>query len=147
MRPTSVFVIVAFLAGLAIGFYARSAGMSMLQRRTHGADLAAIEKLHQDEIKFTLSQDKKGLMDLWAEDAVALRAPGSPPDVGKQAIQATNEKFHAQYPGLRVLSYAPNTRTFKSRMAWHANGANMKANLKCLQRPRRPIGRGKDSMC
>ena len=106
MRRTSVFVIIAFLAGLAIGFYARSAGMSMLQRRTHAAELAAIEKLHQDEIKFTLSQDKKGLMDLWAEDAVAFRGPGSPPDVGKQAIQATNQKFWAEYPGLKVLSYA-----------------------------------------
>ena len=107
MKRTSVFVTIAFLAGLGVGFFAHSAGLGRLLRRdTHAADLAAIEKLHQDEIKFTLSQDPKGLMDLWAEDAVALRGPGRPPDVGKQAIQATNEKFHAQYPGLKVLSYA-----------------------------------------
>jgi len=31
--------------------------------------------------------------------------PGSPPSVGTQAIGAENEKFHAQYPGLKVLSY------------------------------------------
>ena len=31
--------------------------------------------------------------------------PGSQPDVGKQAIQVTNEKFGAEYPGFKVLSY------------------------------------------
>lgn len=32
--------------------------------------------------------------------------PGGPPDVGKQAIGAGNEKFHTQHPGFKVLSYA-----------------------------------------
>ena len=104
MRRSSVFVTIAFLAGLGVGFFARSA-MGTLQRRTHAADLAAIEKLHQEDIEVTLSQDPKGLMDIWAEDAVRFN-PGSPPAVGKQAIQAENEKFHAQYPGFKVLSYA-----------------------------------------
>ncbi len=76
----------------------------MLQRRTHAADLAAIEKAHQEDIEATLAQDPKRLMDEWAEDAVAFY-PGSPPAVGKQAIGAVNEKFHAQYPGFKVLSY------------------------------------------
>jgi len=30
---------------------------------THAADLASIEKLHQQDIEFTLSQDPKGLID------------------------------------------------------------------------------------
>ena len=76
---------------------------SMLQRRTHAADLAAIEKAHQEDIEATLTQDPKRLIDLWAEDAVAFY-PGSPPAVGKQAIAAENEKFHAQYASLKVLS-------------------------------------------
>src|SRR5271170_4397919 len=105
MKRTSAFVTIAFLAGLAIGFSARGAGMGMLQRRAHAADLAAIEKLHQEDISVTLTQDPKGLLDLWSQDAVRFM-PGSPPDVGNQAIQATNEKFHAQYPGFKVLSYA-----------------------------------------
>jgi hypothetical protein len=33
-------------------------------------------------------------------------SPASPPDVGKKAIAAKNEKFHAQCPGLKVLSYS-----------------------------------------
>jgi hypothetical protein len=31
-------------------------------------DLAAIEKLHQEDIEATLSQDAKGLIDIWTED-------------------------------------------------------------------------------
>lgn len=102
MRHTSLITILVFVAGLG-GYFARSAA-GMLQQRTHAADLAAIDKLNQEDIEATLAQDPKGLIDLWAEDAVAF-CPGSPPAVGKQAIGAHNETFHAQYPGLKVLSY------------------------------------------
>lgn len=106
MKRTSVFLTVAFLAGLIIGLFARSAGLrTLLRRDSHAADLAAIEKLHQQDIAATLSQDPKGLLDLWTEDAVSF-SPGSPPDVGKKATAARNEKFHAQYPGFKVLSYS-----------------------------------------
>jgi ketosteroid isomerase-like protein len=104
MRRTSLVTILVFVAGLGIGFFARGAGGTLQQRYTHKADLAAIEKLHQDDLKFTLSQDKE-LMNIWSEDAVRFM-PGSQPDVGKQAIQATNEKFRAEYPAFKVLSYA-----------------------------------------
>jgi ketosteroid isomerase-like protein len=103
MRRTSLVAILVFVAGLGIGYFARGAA-GMLQPTTPGADLAAIEKAQQDDIEATLAQDPKKLIDLWAEDAVAFY-PGSPPAVGKQAIGAHNEKFHAQYPGLKVLSY------------------------------------------
>ena len=103
MKRTSGFVTIGFLAGLAVGFFAHSAA-GTLQRRTHAADLAAIEKAHQEDIEATLTQDPKGLIDLWAEDAVNF-IPGSPPAVGKQAIEAAHEKFRAQYPGFKVLSY------------------------------------------
>jgi len=104
MRSTSVVTILVFVAGLGIGYFARGAMRTLQQRYTHKADLAAIEKLNQEEIDVTLTQDPKGLMDLWAEDGARFN-PGSPPAVGKQAIAAENEKFHAQYPGLKVLSY------------------------------------------
>jgi ketosteroid isomerase-like protein len=105
MRHISLVTILVLVAGLGIGFFARSA-MGTLQRKDpHAADLAAIEKLHQIDIEFTRSQDYKRLMDIWSEDAVRFM-PGSPPDVGKQAILADNEKFAAEYPGFKVLSYA-----------------------------------------
>jgi ketosteroid isomerase-like protein len=105
MKRTSVFATIGFLVGLGTGFFAHSAGIGRLLRKDpHAADLAAIEKLHQIDIEFTRSQDKE-LMNIWSEDAVRFM-PGSPPDVGKQAIQATNEKFGAEYPGFKVLRYA-----------------------------------------
>ena len=107
MRRTALFMVIAFAAGLAIGFFARSAGIGVLRRRdTHAADLKAIKKLEQEDIQVTLSQDPKGLADVWAEDGVRL-APGRPPTVGKQAIAAENEQFRAQFPEFKVLKYAP----------------------------------------
>jgi ketosteroid isomerase-like protein len=96
--------VLVFLAGLAIGYLVRPSVDRFRQKDTHAADLAAIEKLHQDDIKFTLSQDYKELMNIWSDDAVRFM-PGGPPDVGKQAIQASNEKFGEEYPGFKVLSY------------------------------------------
>ncbi|HTT24795.1 MAG TPA: DUF4440 domain-containing protein [Candidatus Sulfotelmatobacter sp.] len=118
MRHTSLVTILVFVAGLGIGYFARSAP-GMLQRRTHAADLAAIEKLQQEEIEATLTQDPKGLIDLWAEDGVRFN-PGSPPVVGKQAIAADNEKFHAQYPGFKVSSYTSKYRNLQVEdgLAW-----------------------------
>jgi ketosteroid isomerase-like protein len=116
MKRTSVFVTMALLAGLAVGFFARSA-MGILERRTHAADLAAIEKLHQKDIEVTLPQDPKGLIDIFTEDAVRLNV-GSPPAVGKQAIQAENEKGRAEYPGFKVLSYAPEYKNIQIGNGW-----------------------------
>jgi len=145
MRRTSVFVAIAFLAGFGIGYFARGA-VGTLQRRTHAADLAAIEKAHQEDIEATLTQDPKKLIDLWAEDAVNFN-PGSPPAVGKQAIEAEHEKFRAQYPDLKVLSYTPKYKNIQVEdglacewfereaeyklspesppVSWHANGLDV----------------------
>src|SRR5271156_1675751 len=105
MRRTSLITILVFVSGLGIGYFARSAVGTLQQRYTHKADLAAIKKLHQIDIESTRSQDYKRLMDIWSEDAVRFM-PGSPPDVGKQAILADNEKFAAEYPSFKVLSYS-----------------------------------------
>jgi hypothetical protein len=113
MKRISLFVTVAFVAGLAVGFLARSAGLGRLLRRdSHAVDLAAIEKLHQEDIAVTLSQDPKGLIDIWTEDAVRFIS-GKPPVVGKQAIAADNEKGRVQYPGLKVLSYVPKFKNIQ----------------------------------
>ena len=113
MKRTSVFVAFAFLAGLGVGNYARSIGTSTPRRTdAHAADMAGIEKLHQKDIEVTLSQDPKGLLDIWTEDAVRFN-PGNPPAVGKQAIQAENDAARAQLPGFKVLSYSATSRLSK----------------------------------
>lgn len=117
MRRTSLVTTIAFVAGLGMGFLGRSAYTGMLQRRAHAADLAAIEKLHQKDIEVTLSQDPKGLIDVWTEDGVRLE-PDHPPVVGKQAIEADNEKGRAEYPGFKVLSYAPEFKDIQIADGW-----------------------------
>jgi uncharacterized protein (TIGR02246 family) len=112
MRHVTVLMTVAFLAGLGVGYYARSVGIATRHRLdVYAADEAAIEKLHQKDIEVTLSQDPKGLLDVFTEDAVRFN-PGNPPAVGKQAIQAENDKFRTEFPGFKVLTY---TAEYKNR--------------------------------
>ena len=101
------FVTIGFLAGLGLGFFARSADVGTPHSALAlAADLAAIQKLHQIDIDATLSQDPKELMDIWSEDAVRFNPPALPA-VGKPAIETENQKFRVQYPAFKVLSYVP----------------------------------------
>ena len=132
MKHTSVFVTIAFLVGLAVGLVARSAGLGTLLRSdTHTADLTAIKKLEQEDIEVTLSQDPKGLVDVWGEDGVRFK-PGTSPTIGKQAIAAENEKFHTQYPEFKVLKYAPNLKTVRIAIvdSWAIEVGSMEATYK-----------------
>jgi hypothetical protein len=81
MKRARLFVTVAFLVGLAIGFFARS----VFQRRAHPADLLAIEKLHKADVECTLTQDPKCLTALWSDDGINLGFAG-PPVVGIKAM-------------------------------------------------------------
>jgi ketosteroid isomerase-like protein len=103
MRRTSLIIILVFVAGFGAGYFAQTA-VGSFQRRGHAADLAAIEKLHQEEIEATIVQDPQRLVNLWDENAVAFY-PGSPPAIGRDAIRAHNDRFHEQNPHLKVLSY------------------------------------------
>lgn len=71
-------------------------------------DIAGIEKFHQQDIAATLSRDPAALTDLWTDDAVRLRS-GHSPELGKKAIQESNERWSA-LPGVKVLSYVPETK-------------------------------------
>ncbi len=117
MSRSSIFVTIAFLAGLGIAYFARNTGIGTPHGiDTHAADLAAIERLDQEDIEVTLSQDLKGLADVWAEDGVRI-TPGNPPTVGKAAIAAENEKGHAEHPEFKVLKYVPDVKNFQIAIA------------------------------
>ncbi len=117
MRRISVFVTIAFLAGLGIGFFARSAGIGTPHRTdTHAADLAAIEKLHRADVAATLTQDPSALTTLWSDDGVNLQT--SPPVVGIKAIGETYQKFRADYPDFKVLKYAPEYKDVQVANGW-----------------------------
>src|SRR2546426_8880365 len=115
MRVSSVAVVVCALTALA-GQVLQGPAASAGSDRCRAADLAAIEKVHQQDIAATLSRDPVALTDLWTDDAVRL-APGQPAEVGKQAIRASNERQTAQQ-GFKVLSYVPKTKDLTILDGW-----------------------------
>jgi ketosteroid isomerase-like protein len=137
MRRPTVFMTVAFLAGLGVGYYARSIGIGTPHRTdARAADMAAIEKLHQKDIEVTLSQDPKGLLDIWTEDAVRF-LPGNPPAVGKLAIQAENDKARAEFPGFKVLSYTAEYKNTQIENGMASEWGEHKAQYKLS--PQTPV--------
>ena len=87
-----------------------------LEAQGRDADLAAIEKLHQQDIAATLSRDPVALTDLWTDDAIRL-GPGQPAEVGKQAIRESNERWSAR-PGLKMLTFVPETKDLTIWDGW-----------------------------
>ncbi|HEV8139001.1 MAG TPA: SgcJ/EcaC family oxidoreductase [Pyrinomonadaceae bacterium] len=84
---------------------------------THAQDRAEIEKFHRRDIAATLSRDTTALTELFTEDGVRL-SQGERDDIGKEAIRATNERFKAATPELRVLSYVPETKDLTVTDGW-----------------------------
>ena len=114
MRSVAVVVgALTALAGQVVQGPAASAGSD---RGGRDADLAAIEKLHQQDIAATLSRDPVALTDLWTDDAIRL-GPGQPAEVGKQAIRESNERWSAR-PGLKVLTFVPETKDLTIWDGW-----------------------------
>lgn len=170
MRPTLLIATVAFLAGLSVGYLAGSGDASERgsvlsfaatpaqnkpelpahqTNRARAADLAAIEKLHREDIEATLTQDPSLLMNLWSEDGVNLAVPG-PAVVGKRTIQGVYEKFRAEYPGFKVLRFVPEFKEVQIVDGWafewgyietdykmSSGGDPISARLKFLRIPKR----------
>lgn len=129
MRRTSGFAAIAFLAGLAIGFFARSAGPGTLLRSdTRAADLAAIEKLHRADIETTMTQDPRSLTALFSDDAVNLVFPA--PVVGIKAMQEAFEKFRTEHPDFQVLKYAPDYKDVQIADGWAIEVGNLASTYK-----------------
>jgi ketosteroid isomerase-like protein len=115
MKVRSVAVVVGALTALA-GQVVQGPAASAGSDRGRDADLAAIEKLHQQDIAATLSRDPVALTDLWTDDAVRL-GQGRSAEVGKQAIRESNERWSAR-PGVKVLTYVPETKDLTIWDGW-----------------------------
>jgi hypothetical protein len=72
--------------------------------------MAAIERLHAQDVAATLSQDPSALAALWTDDVVRLE-PGKEAEVGKESTLAAIARNRAARPGFRVLSYVPDIRS------------------------------------
>jgi ketosteroid isomerase-like protein len=85
-----------------------ASGRSGTCRAGRAADLAAIEKLRQQDIAATVARDPVALTDFWTDDAIRLGV-GAPPEIGKNTIRASNERQTAN-KSFKVLSYVPETK-------------------------------------
>ena len=109
MRVHSVAVVVCAFTALG-GQVLQGPTASAGSQSDRAADLAAIEKLRQQDIAATVSRDPVALTDLWTEDAIRLGV-GAPPEVGKTTIRTSNERQTAN-KDFKVLSYVPETKDF-----------------------------------
>ena len=60
------------------------------------------------------------LTEQWTDDGVRLHQ-GAPPDIGKAAIRAANERSKKARPGMKVPSYV---RKSKRRRSWTGGPSN-----------------------
>jgi len=80
------------------------------------ADRAGIARFGEQATAATLSRDPIALTELWTDDAVRLRV-GQPPELGRKAIQASNERW-AAVPGIKIVSYVQETRDVTILDGW-----------------------------
>ena len=109
MRVHSIAVVVCALTALA-GHVPHGPVASAGSQTDRAADLAAIEKVRQQDIAATFSRDPVALTDYWTDDAIRIGV-GAPPEIGKETIRKSNERQTAN-KNFKVLSYVPETKDF-----------------------------------
>ena len=107
MRLHAIAVVVCSLTALGAQVH-HGPAVAAGNQPDRAADLAAIEKLRQQDIAATVARDPVALTDLWTDDAVRLGV-GAPPEIGKGTIRASNERQTAN-KNFKVLSYVPETK-------------------------------------
>ena len=92
------------------GYVLKGAAVSPESQAGRAADLAAIEKVRQQDIAATIARDPVALTNLWTDDAIRLGV-GAPAEIGRTAIRTSNELQTASKT-FKVLSYVPEVRDF-----------------------------------
>ena len=109
MRAYAVTVVVCALTAFG-GQVLHGPAVAASRQGNRAADLAAIEKLRQQDIAATVARDPVALTDFWTDDAIRLGV-GAPPEIGKETIRASNERQTAN-KSFKVLSYVPEIKDF-----------------------------------
>jgi uncharacterized protein (TIGR02246 family) len=107
MEPRKIFLACAL--ALSLGSACRHGLSQKAKADSREQELAGIEKLHQQDIAATLSDEPSALAELWSDDAVRLE-PGKQAEIGKPAIRAADEREKAARPKAKVVSYAPEIK-------------------------------------
>ena len=82
-----------------------------------GQDKLAIERLHQQDIAATLSDNADELAKLWDENAVRLQAH-VPAEVSKAVIYANDKQWQSTRHGGKTLSYKPDIKDLQIVNDW-----------------------------
>ena len=94
----------------------KTAGASVGSDERRDADVAAIEKLHQQDIAAHVVARSCCANGSWTDDAVRL-GQGRPAEIGKQAIRESNGRWSAR-PGVKVLTFVPETKDLTIWDGW-----------------------------
>jgi ketosteroid isomerase-like protein len=111
MRTAIIAVLSAELVFGAIAF-SRAGETSATEQ-----DRLAIERLHQQDVAATLSDDADELAKLWDEDAVRLQA-NAPAEAGKATIYSNDKRWQANLHGGHTLSYKPDLKDVQIVDGW-----------------------------
>jgi ketosteroid isomerase-like protein len=93
---------------LAAACLAATAVQAAPAARSEAADRAAIERLHDEDVAATITNNADELKKLWDPDAVRLHA-GGPPEVGLATIYADDSRRESANTG-KTLSYAAHVK-------------------------------------
>jgi len=80
-------------------------------------DKLAIERLHQQDITATLTDNADELAKLWDDDAVRLRA-NAPTEMSKAVIYAHDKHWQENLHGGKTLSYKPEIKDLQIVGGW-----------------------------
>jgi ketosteroid isomerase-like protein len=86
------------------------------ENRSAPQDRVAIERLHQQDVQATLSGEADDSATLWDKDAVRL-LPGSPAEIGKAVIYATDKREETAGEGQSVC-YKPEITDLQIAGDW-----------------------------
>jgi ketosteroid isomerase-like protein len=102
---------------LTCAAFAATSQAGELSSADKSQDRIAIERLHQQDVEATLSDDADQLAELWDENAVRLQA-SAPAEVGKAAIYSNDKRWQANLHGGRTLSYVPDLKDLQIVDGW-----------------------------
>lgn len=115
MRFRSSFVFIP----IVVGVLGASAGVALwaLENPSEQEARMAIERLHQQDVRATLSGKADDLAKLWDSEAVRI-GPGGPAEVGKAAIYAGDKREEANGFVGKTLCYRPEIKDLQIAGDW-----------------------------
>jgi ketosteroid isomerase-like protein len=102
---------------LLLAAFAAASQAAEIQPAESEQDRIAIQRLHQQDVEATLSDDADQLAKLWDENAVRLQK-GAPAEMSKAIIYSNDKRWQANLHGGRTLSYKPDLKDLQIVDGW-----------------------------